>query len=140
MNKFNDFDDFVTAITTLENVVLFFTASWCEPCKVMYPIVENLASNLSMCHFFKIDVDVEETEQIVEHFDVSSMPTFFFIKNNDIKNTLIGVNKEQFSEYLKVLLNNAPEKKYENNLEVTENNLEVTEKQSDFNVLDNKSK
>ena len=104
MKQFKDFEECINAINTLENVVLFFTASWCGPCKVMYPIVEKLEEKLTMCHFFKIDVDADETEYIVQHFDVSSMPSFFFIKNKQVQNRLSGANKEQFSEYLKLLL------------------------------------
>ena len=104
MKQFRDFEECINSINTLENVVLFFTASWCGPCKVMYPIVEQLEEKLPMCHFFKIDVDVDETEYIVQHFGVSSMPTFFFIKNKEVQNKLSGANIEQFVEYLKILL------------------------------------
>ena len=127
MKQFIDFEECVNAINTLENVVLFFTASWCGPCKVMYPIVEKLEENLPMCHFFKIDVDADETEYIVQHFEVSSMPTFFFIKNKEIQNTLSGANKEQFSEYLKTLLLETSESREE-----TSESREETQEQSNL--------
>lgn len=60
-------------------VVIDFFATWCGPCKRIAPAFEKLADSLLSVQFFKVDVD--EAPELVNHFDVSSMPTFVFLKN-----------------------------------------------------------
>ena len=130
MKEFINLEDCMNTINTLSNVVLFFTATWCGPCKIMYPIVKDLEDKLPICHFYKIDVDEESNEDIVQYFNVSSMPTFYFIKDANIQNKLSGANKDKFSDYLKQLLTE------ENNIKDTELKLDTepnTEPKLDFN-------
>lgn len=61
------------------SVVIDFFATWCGPCKRIAPAFEKLAESLSSVIFLKVDVD--ESPELVNQFDVSSMPTFVFLKN-----------------------------------------------------------
>ncbi|CAG9829051.1 unnamed protein product [Diabrotica balteata] len=74
-------------------VILEFAASWCGPCKMIGPKVEQLAKRFQDILFFRIDVD--EFEDIAVEYDVTSMPTFVFIQNNKTLETLIGANSEK---------------------------------------------
>lgn len=66
--------------------VLYFTASWCVPCKKISPLFEELAEKNKNIHFFKIDVNINE--KLATMYNISSMPTFIFMKsNNDYKIT-----------------------------------------------------
>jgi thioredoxin 1 len=60
-------------------VVIDFFATWCGPCKRIAPAYERLADALTSIVFLKVDVD--ESPELVNHYDVSSMPTFVFLKD-----------------------------------------------------------
>ena len=85
-------------------IVIYFTASWCGPCKLISPLVQELSDDPEYKDntlFVKIDVD--EFEDIMEKSDVKCMPTFHFYKNGVKKDTLEGSNKEQLKMKLSLL-------------------------------------
>ena len=82
--------------------VIYFTASWCGPCKMISPYFSDLAQTTHNCLFIKVDVD--ECESLTKLWNVESMPTFIFVKNKNILQTLKGANKEKLSELLKFCL------------------------------------
>ena len=87
-----------------ENIILYFTATWCGPCKLISPVVQELSDDPEYKEntlFVKIDVD--EFEDIMEKSDVKCMPTFHFYKNGVKKDTLEGSNKEQLKMKLSLL-------------------------------------
>jgi len=70
-------------------VILDVYASWCGPCQHMMPIVEELDKELgSKYKFCKINVD--ESRELSIKYGVSSVPTFIFIQNNEIKSRETG--------------------------------------------------
>jgi len=60
-------------------VVIDFFATWCGPCKRIAPTFEKLAGSLQNVSFFKVDVD--ESQDLVEFFHISAMPTFVFLQD-----------------------------------------------------------
>lgn len=60
-------------------IVIDFFATWCGPCKRIAPTYEKLSESLTSIQFFKVDVD--ESPELVSQFDISSMPTFIFLKD-----------------------------------------------------------
>ena len=70
--------------------VMYFTASWCGPCKRISPDFENLANSNGSIHFYKIDVDDNERLSLI--YNITSMPTFVFCKNNDEVSVLKGAD------------------------------------------------
>ncbi|KAK2581869.1 hypothetical protein KPH14_002332 [Odynerus spinipes] len=71
-------------------VVIDFYATWCGPCKKIGPQIEKLAQELVDVIFLKIDVD--ECEDVVNEYQISSMPTFVFIKEGKVLDTFSGAN------------------------------------------------
>jgi thioredoxin len=71
-------------------VVLDFSATWCGPCKVLTPQLENLAKKYPNVVFLKIDVD--EFEDITSTHSVSAMPTIMFYKKGHLlkEDTVVG--------------------------------------------------
>lgn len=60
-------------------VVIDFFATWCGPCKRIAPTYEKLSEAFTNVKFFKVDVD--ESPEIVNQYDISAMPTFVFLKD-----------------------------------------------------------
>ena len=75
-------------------VLVDFWASWCGPCKMVSPLVDELAEEHSEYKFCKINVD-DETPLAVK-FNVMSIPTLMVFKNGEIAKQSIGaIPKEQ---------------------------------------------
>jgi thioredoxin 1 len=71
-------------------IVIDFGAEWCGPCKRIAPMYEQLSDIMKDVVFCKVDID--EFEELAQNFDVISVPTFVFIKNNNILTTVQGAN------------------------------------------------
>lgn len=59
-------------------VVVDFFATWCGPCKMLGPIIENLGNSMENVKFIKIDVD--KNEDLARRYGVMSIPTIIFFK------------------------------------------------------------
>ena len=73
--------------------VLYFTADWCNPCKKVRPIVEQLNHDQIIARFFIIDADTEI--EMVQDFEVKSVPTFILIKDNKEVARVTGAQTRQ---------------------------------------------
>merc|ERR1712083_1285165 len=62
-------------------VVVDFHATWCGPCKMIAPHLEEMDKTMDDVVFLKVDVD--ECEDIAEEYKVTAMPTFVFLKNKE---------------------------------------------------------
>lgn len=60
-------------------VVVYFSASWCQPCRSIGPVYERLSDKYPTVVFLKVDVDICQTLRALMH--IESMPTFIFLKN-----------------------------------------------------------
>ncbi len=85
-------------------VVVDVYATWCGPCQQMAPIFEELAKEMSdKFKFAKINIDEERDSAI--QFNVSSIPTFLFIKDGKVVGRETGyMNKESLKEKIESLL------------------------------------
>ena len=71
-------------------VLVDFYADWCNPCKMMAPVVEKLAEELTgKCKVGKCNVD--ENMQIAQKYNVASIPTFIVFKNGLPYSTFRGM-------------------------------------------------
>lgn len=71
-------------------VLVDFYATWCGPCKMMSPIVEEIAKEMEgKVKVLKIDTD--EEQQLAIKYGIMSIPTFIIFKNGKIEKTLIGM-------------------------------------------------
>ena len=81
-------------------VLLDFWASWCGPCRMVLPIVEQIAEENPEIKVGKINVD--EEQELAEQFKVYSIPSLFVIKNGQIVKQSVGAkSKEEILEMLK---------------------------------------
>lgn len=70
-------------------VLVDFWASWCGPCKMLSPIVDEIAEERNDIKVCKINVDEEQA--LAARFAVMSIPTLILFKNGNIINKVIGV-------------------------------------------------
>ena len=85
-------------------VLIDFWAVWCGPCRMIAPIVEELATEYEgKVKIGKLDVDSNQQTSI--KFGVRSIPTILIFKNGEIKETIIGaVPKKNIVEKLDALI------------------------------------
>ena len=69
-------------------VLLDFWASWCGPCRMVSPIVDEIAAERSDIKVGKINVD--EQPELAAQFGVMSIPTLVVIKNGKVVNKAVG--------------------------------------------------
>lgn len=72
------------------NKVIKFGAEWCHGCRVMQPQFEEFASALTGIDIEIIECDVDIDYEISERYNIRSIPTTLFIKNDKIEDTLRG--------------------------------------------------
>ena len=69
-------------------VLLDFYASWCGPCKMMHPIIDEIINEYSELKVIKIDVD--KNEDIARNYAIMSIPTLILLKDGNIVEKNIG--------------------------------------------------
>lgn len=75
-------------------VLLDFWASWCGPCRMVSPIVDEVAEEMKgQAKVGKINVD--EQSELASAFNIMSIPTLVVIKNGKLINTSVGVRSKQ---------------------------------------------
>jgi thioredoxin 1 len=80
--------------------ILYFTADWCQPCKKVKPIVEELNREYVPGMFQIIDVDIEK--EMAKSFELKSVPTFILFKDgNEIKRLVGAQTKQSLLEFIK---------------------------------------
>jgi thioredoxin 1 len=84
-------------------VVIDFWASWCAPCRMMSPVIDEIARDYPDVKVCKANVD--ETPIISDLYKVTSIPTILVVKNNEITSSFVGVTpKEDIEKAIKMLL------------------------------------
>lgn len=70
-------------------VIVDFYAEWCGPCKMMAPIIEEMAEEFEgIVKIGKLNTD--ENPETSAKYRVMSIPTILFIKNGEVKDTIVG--------------------------------------------------
>ncbi|KAK9115143.1 hypothetical protein Syun_021940 [Stephania yunnanensis] len=77
-------------------VILYFTATWCGPCRFVSPLYKSLAAKYPKVVFLRVDID--EGRDMAGHWQVSSVPSFFFIKNGKEIDKLVGADKSELEK------------------------------------------
>lgn len=74
-------------------VLIDFWASWCGPCRMLSPIVDELAEEHPEMKVCKVNVD--EQEELAARFDIMSIPTLLVFRNGEQVAQSVGVQSKQ---------------------------------------------
>ncbi|WRS28279.1 thioredoxin [Oscillospiraceae bacterium MB08-C2-2] len=93
-NTFND------AINSDTPILVDFWAGWCMPCKMLAPVLDDLAQELDgTVDIGKVDID--QCPALATQYEVASIPTLILFSQGKILSTLVGVRpKDQIKEAL----------------------------------------
>ena len=88
-------ENFETEVLNSEKTCLVdFYADWCGPCKMMSPIIDEIASELG--DTVKVGkVNSDENMELTQKYQIMSIPTIMVIKNGEVKKTFVGVTPKE---------------------------------------------
>lgn len=97
-------ENFQALVNTGKPIMLDFWATWCGPCRMVGPVIEELAKEyegkaiIGKCN-------IEEDEELPERFGIRNIPTILFIKNGEVVDKQVGAaGRPVFEEKLKAIL------------------------------------
>ena len=97
----NSLEEFNEKIAT-GRVLVDFYATWCGPCKMLAPILEEIDERKEAGDLLIVKVDVDEVGVIAAKFGIQSIPTLILFENGQaIKTTLGYMPKPQLLNFLK---------------------------------------
>lgn len=88
-------ENYETEVLKSDKLVLIdFYADWCGPCKMMSPIIDEIAEEVGdKIKVGKINVD--ENQELAMEYEVMSIPTIIILQNGEVKNSLVGVREKE---------------------------------------------
>lgn len=71
-----------------------FSATWCQPCKMLGSLLESIQDDYQSVTFVKVDID-QEPDLAKEH-EVASVPTVLLYKDGELKDKMVGFKTKTF--------------------------------------------
>ena len=84
--------NFSNKVQESEFCVVDFSATWCGPCRMLKPIIEDIEMLLKDVTFYNVDVD--ECEDIAREYKIFSIPTIMVFKNGQVADTMVGLGTQ----------------------------------------------
>lgn len=82
-----------------ELVLVDFFATWCGPCRMLVPVLEELANDRNNIKIIKIDID--ESASLAKSYGIMSVPTLLLFKNGKLVNQRSGfMPKEELTNWI----------------------------------------
>ena len=90
-------DNFKELISSEKRILVDFFATWCGPCKMLGPVLENFQSNIKT-----IKVDTDEFDELAREYGVMSIPTLVLIEDGkEIKRSVGFLDEDELTTFLK---------------------------------------
>lgn len=82
--------------------IMHFTAEWCQPCKMMKPIIKQILQENENIEYISIDID--ENPETAKDYGVMGVPTFIYFDDNDnvIQRAVGAMPKAEFEKRLQI--------------------------------------
>ena len=74
-------------------LVVDLFATWCGPCKMLSPILDEISEEITTTKFYKIDVD--DNQDVAREYNVMSIPTVLIFENGELSNTIVGLRSRE---------------------------------------------
>lgn len=98
MNYLENTDDFEALIKEGDVIVDFF-ATWCGPCKMLGPVLEDMASDRDSIDIVKVDID--ESMNLARQYGIMSVPTLVLFKDGQVVAQTSGFQpKESIQQFI----------------------------------------
>lgn len=98
IRTWKDLESYLAGIDKDSLVVLDCYASWCGPCKSIAPFYSKLSERYTDVHFLK--ANIEKVDGISDEFEVTSMPTFIFLKNLTALEKFEGADQNKLVSFI----------------------------------------
>lgn len=85
--------NFENVIKAQKLVIVDFYADWCGPCKMLSPVIANMAKEFPNINFYKVNVDRESI--LARKMNIQSIPTVMFYKQGQLVNQFTGYKNPQ---------------------------------------------
>lgn len=82
-------------------VIANFSASWCRPCRTVAPLYSEVSEKYPSLMFLTIDVD--KVSGLSTSWDIKATPTFFFLRDGQEIDKLVGANKAELERKITIL-------------------------------------
>lgn len=95
----NEFDEKV--LKEKGRVLVDFYADWCGPCRMLSPIVEEVAEKIDNMKFYKINVD--HAEAISRKYGIMSIPALMIFEGGEVVKNSVGLmSKDELKEFVEI--------------------------------------
>lgn len=98
-----DDEEFKEFIDSKELVAVDFFATWCGPCKMLSPILEDIAKEME-AEFKIAKVDIDKNFEIAKTYGIMSVPTILLFKDNKMVDKIIGLHSK--NQILEIMFKN----------------------------------
>lgn len=92
-------NEFENKINSKGKVLVDCYATWCGPCKMLSPIIDELSEEITDCTFYKLDVD--NANDVAIKYNIMSIPTILLFEDGKLIDQIVGFrSKEELREWI----------------------------------------